>query len=67
MNVIVTPTILDALALYGTPFGQGNGSILERIDCTGSEPRLIDCSIYDYSEEHLLCDHADDVGVRCCK
>ena len=61
--------LLDSLALrvHGAPFGQGNGSILEEIDCRGSEPRLIDCSITDYPDEFYPCDHAYDVGVRCCK
>ena len=58
---------LDALALYGAPFGQGNGSIIEHIYCTDSEPRLVNCSIDDYSDERLVCNHADDIGVRCCK
>ena len=63
----LSPPLLDALALYNAPFGQGNGSILERIRCRGSEPSLINCStIIDYPDG-VICDHANDIGVRCCK
>lgn len=57
----------DALALYRSPFGQGNGSILERTHCSGSELKLIDCRITDYPDQIGYCNHADDAGVRCCK
>ena len=56
----------DALAFsHGGQFGQGNGSIIERIDCSGSELKLIDCRITEYSGYN--CIHAEDAGVRCCK
>ena len=57
----------DALSLYGAQFGQGNGSILERIDCSGSELELINCNFTDYPYYYGYCNHAQDVGVRCCK
>lgn len=59
--------MVDALSLYGAPFGQGNGSILEHTSCSGSKLKLIDCSITDYSDYYGYCYHSDDVGVRCCK
>ena len=57
----------DALALLRAPFGQGNGSILERTYCSGSELKLIDCSFFDYPDYYGLCHHGEDAGVRCCK
>ena len=59
----------DALALYRARFGQGSGSILERTYCSGSELKLIDCSLIDYPDyyHYYYCDHADDAGVSCCK
>ena len=47
-------------------FGQGNGSILETINCRGSELRVADCSISDRVDSSS-CTHAEDAGVRCCK
>ena len=58
--------LLDALELYSATFGRGNGSILERIDCSGSELRVIDCRIINYPD-YFYCDHTEDAGVRCCK
>jgi hypothetical protein len=57
----------DASYFYGATFGQGNGSILERTDCSGSELKLIDCTFTDYSDKNGHCNHAQDIGVRCCK
>lgn len=59
-------TLSDALALNGATFGQGYGSILEQIDCRGSELRVIDCGIVDYPD-YLFCHHTNDPGVQCCK
>ncbi|CAG2215785.1 DMBT1 [Mytilus edulis] len=41
----------------------GNGTIwLDRIDCSGSEHKLINCS---YSIETSHCSHRHDAGVKC--
>ena len=58
-------TDADALVLYGAPFGQGNGSILERAYCSGSELKLIDCRLSDYHDSY--CYRGEGTGVRCCK
>ena len=57
----------DALALNRATFGRGNGSIIERIRCSGSELRVIDCHFNDHRDHYYLCDHTEDAGVRCCK
>ena len=54
----------DALALHRAPFGQGNGSILDYINCRGSEFRVVDCPTID---DYFNCNHTEDAGVRCCK
>ena len=59
-------TITDALALHSAPFGQGNGSIIETVSCSGSELRVVDCPISD-SVDSYSCTHTEDAGVRCCK
>ena len=53
----------DGLALNRAAFGQGNGSVLEYIYCSGSESRITDCRYTDYSSDYR-CSHA---GVRCSK
>jgi hypothetical protein len=53
----------DALAINTAAFGQGNGSTVEYIYCSGSESRITDCSFTDYIPD-FRCDHA---GARCCK
>ena len=43
-------------------FGQGTGSIvLNNVQCTRSEARLIDC----LSGQVISCSHSQDAGVRC--
>ena len=45
-----------------TFFGRGSGPIVSnRVACTGSEARLIECP----SGVALGCTHYSDVGVRC--
>lgn len=50
-----------------TSFGQGSGSILELIDCQGTEAGLANCRMEDYNDKYNECYHSDDVGVRCGK
>ena len=43
-------------------FGQGTGDIiLDNVQCTGNEQRLIECT----SSADLNCDHSEDAGVQC--
>ena len=52
---------LGATTLENVP--AGTGPIIS-LNCAGTEPHLIDCSLYPrYYYEH--CDHSQDVGVRC--
>ena len=45
-------------------FGAGTGQILlDEVQCTGSETRLIDCPHYDSSRED--CFHYEDASVEC--
>ena len=54
--------VLGSTALFAAYFGQGTGSIvLNHVQCTGSETRLIDCP----SEAVTSCSHSEDAGVRC--
>ena len=62
-GLILDEPCTDALALSRAAFGQGNGSTLERIYCSGSECRVTDCPIRDYYPD-FRCNHA---GARCCK
>ena len=49
-------------------YGQGSGSILERVRCSGNELSLINCSLADYPDGiYYPCTHRDDAGVTCCK
>ena len=53
----------DATAYHNAHFGQGSGTIvLDDVQCTGTEERLVDCS---YDRSTLDCTHYDDAGVRC--
>ena len=52
----------DATALSDAYFGQGSVPIvMDEVDCTGSENRLIDCN---YDSRHN-CSHHHDASVRC--
>ena len=43
-------------------FGKGTGKILlNNVDCTGNELRLLDCPHVEGSD----CDHTEDVGISC--
>ena len=54
--IALDTTILDNVSA-------GTGPIIV-MNCAGTEPRVIDCSLYKakYSD---YCDHSKDVGVRC--
>ena len=46
-------------------FGMGTGMIIEQIRCSGTEQRLVDCTIRDVTDGE--CNHNEDAGVRCGK
>ena len=53
-------------ALLNAYFGQGGGQIvLDDVQCTSSENKLLVCSSAPILEISSNCDHSDDVGVRC--
>ena len=56
-------TLSDSIAFENSFFGEGTGSILlDDLECTGSESRLVDC--YRQSDDNN-CGHKEDAGVRC--
>ena len=53
-------------ALLNAQFGQGTGQIvLDDVQCTGSENKLLACSSAPLLKVSSNCDHFDDAGVRC--
>ena len=53
-------------ALLNAYFGQGGGQIvLDDVQCTGSENKLLACSSAPLLRVSSNCDHSDDAGVRC--
>ena len=53
-------------ALLNAYFGQGTGQIvLDDVQCTGSENKLLACSSAPVLEISSNCDHSGDAGVRC--
>ena len=53
-------------ALINAYFGQGGGQIvLDDVQCTGRENKLLACSSPPILRVSSNCDHSDDVGVRC--
>ena len=59
---IISFFIIDTISAGGL-FGKGTGPILlDNVDCTSSEDRLIDCN---YDSHTADCGHREDVGLRC--
>ena len=61
-----------ALCLIGTvvpllqaAYGQGTGTIVEHIRCSGTERRLTECNVRDVLDGE--CTHSDDASVQCCE
>ena len=53
-------------ALLNAYFGLGTGQIvLDNVQCTGSENKLLACSSAPLLKVSSNCDHSDDAGVRC--
>ena len=53
-------------ALLNAYFGQGTGRIvLDDVQCTGRENKLLACSSAIILEISSNCDHTDDAGMRC--
>ena len=47
-------------------FGHGTGQIvLDDVQCTGSENKLLACRSASILSVSNNCDHSDDAGVRC--
>ena len=54
--------LLGANAYSRARFGAGAGAIvMDNVQCTGSESRLINCS---FTLNHN-CVHSEDAGIRC--
>ena len=55
----------DAVAFRGAQFGPGIGPIfLDQLHCSGSESSVLECR--HFTPLGLpICDHSQDVGVRC--
>ena len=54
---------IDAFAFSNAHFGWGSGQILlDDVQCTGSEGRLIDCR---YDQNTGDCSRYEDASVRC--
>ena len=52
--------------LLNAYFGQGTGQIvLDDVQCTGSENKLLVCSSAPILQVSSNCDHTLDAGVRC--
>ena len=53
-------------ALLNAYFGQGGGQIvLDDVQCTGSENRLLACTSARILDISSNCKHSEDAGVRC--
>ena len=57
-------SLIGAVVLTLETVVDGTGQIvLDDLDCTGNESRLIDCPHRGLGRHD--CDHTDDAGVRC--
>ena len=55
---------IGAFATDTRTFGQGTGLILlDELQCTGNETRLIDCPSNEVGAHN--CAHFEDIGVSC--
>ena len=55
---------IGAISLFGSFVVDGTGQIvLDDLQCTGSESRLIDCPHNGLGNHN--CDHSQDAGIRC--
>ena len=54
-------------SFVGSHFGGGENNVLiDDVECTGNENRLVDCSFHGWGHVHEYClDHNRDVGVVC--
>ena len=53
-------------ALLNAYFGQGSGQVvLDDVQCTGGENRLLACSSTRILDISSNCKHSEDAGVRC--
>ena len=60
----VNTYITGAAAFSNAFFGMGTGTILlDSLECTGTETRLVDCSHNGISNHN--CFHVEDAGLRC--
>ena len=55
----------DSIPLPQARYGQGTGTIVEYIRCSGTESQLTECSIRDVRDGE--CTHSDDASVQCCE
>ena len=63
MNTLYSPA---GEALLNAYFGQGGGQIvLDDVQCTGWENKLLACSSAPILHVSSNCDHTLDAGVRC--
>ena len=62
-NLIIIPA---GKALLNAYFGQGGGQIvLDDVQCTGSENKLLACISAPILRVSSNCDDSNDAGVRC--
>ena len=59
-------TCIGAIPRSNSYYGAGRIPIfLDRVHCTGTEDRLIQCGTNGLGVIHYSCDHGDDAGVEC--
>ena len=56
---------IGAEVILESPFPEGTGNVwLDNIVCTGTEKRLIDCSL-NAIVGNSICSHSEDASMRC--